>query len=172
MVNKNKAFVISAIYPPLMQKLEILQANCLARGVDYWLISGFRSWDEQNKLYALGRTVKNVDATEEKPMGGIVTKARGGQSYHNFGVAADAALDKDATRAGLQPDWNFEAYQVWAEEAKKLGLDAGYYWKGFPDAPHVQLNFAKVGLTLADLQRMYAKGGIQFVWNELSKFNW
>lgn len=172
MIRNTKAFIASDVYPPFMKKVEQLQANCLARGVDYWLISGYRSWDEQNKLYALGRTVKNVDATPAKPMGGTVTKAKGGQSFHNFGVATDSALDKDAVRAGLQPDWNFESYRVWAEEAQKLDLDAGFFWKGFPDAPHVQLNFAKHGLKLADLQAWYKKGGIKEVWAQLDKYNW
>lgn len=171
MIRKTKAFVIPEVYPPFMKKVEQLQANCLARGMDYWLISGYRSWVEQDKLYALGRTVKNVDATPAKPMGGIVTNAKGGQSFHNFGVAADSALDKDQTREGLQPDWNFESYRIWAEEAKKLGLDAGFYWK-FKDGPHVQLDFAKVGLKLANLQAMYKKGGIANVWSELDKYNW
>ena len=42
----------------------------------------YRSFDEQNHLYAQGRT---------KP-GKIVTYAKGGQSYHNFGLAFENKL--------------------------------------------------------------------------------
>lgn len=171
-MNKTKAFKPQEVFPPLLTKLELLAERCKARGVDYWATSGFRSIDEQNRLYALGRTVKNVDASEEKPLGGRVTNARGGQSYHNFGIAADFALDKDGARDGLQPDWAFEAYQILAEEARAIGLEAGFYWKSFPDAPHVQLPLAKVGLKLADLQALHAKGGMPLVWSALNKYNW
>jgi peptidoglycan LD-endopeptidase CwlK len=41
--------------------------------------SGFRSFEEQDRLYAQGRTTA----------GQIVTNARGGESMHNFGVAFD-----------------------------------------------------------------------------------
>lgn len=171
-MNKTKSFDPSTIYPPLLKKLELLAEACKKRSMDYWATSGFRSWEEQNKLYALGRTVKNHDATTAKPMGGKVTNAKGGQSYHNFGLAADFALDKDTDRAGLQPDWNFQSYKVLAEEAEKLGLEAGFFWKNFPDAPHVQVPLSKFGLSLAALQTIYTKGGIPAVWAELDKHNW
>jgi peptidoglycan L-alanyl-D-glutamate endopeptidase CwlK len=172
MYKKTKAFLPAAMYPRFLQKLERLGEALEARGAPYWLTSGLRSWEDQEKLYALGRTVANVDATEEKPMGGKVTNARGGQSYHNFAIAADWALDKDTSREGLQPDWNFESYRVLAEEATKLGLEAGFYWKSFPDAPHVQLPLSKVGLKLLDLQTWYSKGGMPLVWANLDKYNW
>lgn len=171
-MNKTKSFKPVEVYPPLLRKLEDLAQRCRARGVDYWATSGFRSWDEQNRLFALGRTVKNVDATDEKPLGGKVTNARGGQSYHNFGIAVDFALDKDTAREGLQPDWNFESYRILAEEAKAMGLEPGFFWKNFPDAPHVQLPLAKVGLKLSDLQTWYSKGGLPLVWANLDKYNW
>lgn len=41
--------------------------------------SGFRSIEEQNKLYAQGRTTK----------GKIVTNAKGGESMHQYGIAFD-----------------------------------------------------------------------------------
>lgn len=171
-MNKTKTFKPQELYPPLLRKLEALAERCRTRHVDYWATSGLRSWEEQERLYALGRTVPNVDATEDKPMGGKVTNARGGQSYHNFGIASDFALDKDAVREGLQPDWNFESYRVLAEEAKAVGLEPGFFWKSFPDAPHVQLPLSKVGLTLRDLQKWYGEGGMPLVWANLDKFNW
>lgn len=46
------------------------------------ITSGYRSFAEQNKLYAQGRTAP----------GKIVTNAKGGQSNHNYGLAIDYVL--------------------------------------------------------------------------------
>ena len=48
---------------------------------DVLVVSGYRSIDEQNRLYAIGRT---------QP-GRIRTHARGGESWHNYGLAIDIA---------------------------------------------------------------------------------
>ena len=167
-----KTFIGGEIYPPLLAKLSLVAEECLKQGKSYWATSGLRSWEEQDGLYALGRTKKNTDATKEKPMGGIVTNARGGQSYHNFGLAVDFALDKDVARPGLQPDWNFASYKVLGHVAQAHGLEAGYFWKKFPDAPHIQLPISKVGLSLVDLQKLYHSGGMKLVWATLDKYNW
>ncbi|MPM42905.1 hypothetical protein SDC9_89577 [bioreactor metagenome] len=47
--------------------------------IDLRVTDGFRSVEEQDKLYAKGRTA----------LGSIITKARGGCSNHNFGLAID-----------------------------------------------------------------------------------
>ena len=51
------------------------------------VVQGLRTIDEQNSLYAQGRS---------KP-GAIITNAKGGSSYHNYGLAIDFAImyDKD-----------------------------------------------------------------------------
>ena len=152
---------LNVMYPHFVDMCQKLQAACLARGVAYYATSGMRTVEEQEALYAQGRT---------KP-GQIVTKARGGQSYHNFGIAMDFTFDKDQTRAGLQPDWSPESYVVLGEEAVKLGLEWGGVWK-FKDLPHVQIPLNKVGLTLADLQKLYATGGYKAVFSRLDQFRW
>jgi hypothetical protein len=50
---------------------------------DNSLLFSYRSNDEQDDLYALGRTVPGPNATPEKPLGDIVTNAKGGESVHN-----------------------------------------------------------------------------------------
>lgn len=167
-----KRVSLANLYPPFRALIETLHANCLARGAQYYATSAYRSVEEQNALFALGRTKPNVDATPEKPLGNVVTKARGGQSFHNFAVALDFALDKDTTRMGLQPDWSPEAYKILAEEAVKLGLEAGANWTSFRDYPHVQLNIGKAGLKLADLQKAHASGGQAAVVALLNKYRW
>lgn len=152
---------MTVLYPRFAELVERLVANCRARGADYWAICGERTWEEQAALYAQGRT---------RP-GNVVTNAKPGSSAHNYAIAVDLCFDKDKTREGLQPDWSLEKYQILAEEAKKLGLDSGFYWK-FKDAPHVQLNLSSVGLRIADLRDAYNSGGKRAVFQLLNKFNW
>lgn len=167
-----KRVSLANLYPPFRELVETLQANCLARGAQYYATSAYRSVEEQNGLYALGRTKPNVDATDEKPLGNVVTKARGGQSFHNHAVAIDFALDKDTKREGLQPNWSPEAYKILAEEAVKLGLEAGANWTSFKDYPHIQLNISKAGLGLADLQKAQNNGGLPAVFALLNRYRW
>ena len=51
---------------------------------DHSLLFGYRSDEKQDDLYALGRTIPGPNATPEKPLGDIVTNAKGGESTHNF----------------------------------------------------------------------------------------
>lgn len=153
---------LNVLYPPFARKLQLLAQNLLARGVQYWAISGLRSWDEQAKLYAQGRTAP----------GPIVTKAKPGQSFHNFAVAADLAHDADTARDGLQPTWGIEDYKVLAEEAEKIGLEAAYHWRSFPEGPHVQLPIDRVGLSKEKLASAYANGGYKAVFHLLDQYRW
>jgi peptidoglycan LD-endopeptidase CwlK len=59
-------------------KLESFERRLKEHGIVVKLVCGYRSFEEQNRLYAFGRT---------KP-GCIVTNARGGYSWHNFGLGA------------------------------------------------------------------------------------
>jgi peptidoglycan L-alanyl-D-glutamate endopeptidase CwlK len=133
---------LNDLHPELQAKIPLLLVNCKNRGAEYKVTCGLRTVDEQNVLFAQGRTTP----------GPIVTKARGGESYHNFGVAVDA------TRIiGGKAVWDVESYRILAEEAKKLGLEPGFYWK-FQDCPHIQLPFQ-----LKDLQATFAKGGLKAI---------
>ena len=120
-----------------------------ARGFRYVATKGHRSYKEQDALYAIGRTTGKL--------GRYVTKAKGGQSFHQFYCAADFVLDASAT-PGLQPDYEDAHFEVLAEEAVRAGLEAGYYWK-FKDTPHLQIPASKWGLKVAELDEAYRRGG-------------
>lgn len=113
--------------PEFSSKLDTLIQNLAARGVPVRVAQGNRSIEEQNELYAQGRT---------KP-GKIVTKARGGKSNHNHRIAADLVPEALVN----QPDWdpNSPLWNIIGEEAEALGLDWGGNWKSMVDRPHVQL---------------------------------
>jgi peptidoglycan L-alanyl-D-glutamate endopeptidase CwlK len=154
------------IYPTFAERCFDLAANCRARGVDYWAISGNRSLKEQEALWQKGRDATGAVVDPKS----VVTNVKVGN--HNFGIAVDWARDRDTTKAGLQPGWSMADYAVLAEEAKKLDLDAGYYWKTFPDPGHVQLNLAKHGLTIGKLRHILLMKDLRRVWEYLDQFQW
>ncbi|MNC37192.1 Peptidoglycan L-alanyl-D-glutamate endopeptidase CwlK precursor [compost metagenome] len=107
------------------------------RGIPIKIVQGYRTNAEQNDLYAKGRT---------KP-GDIVTNAKGGMSYHNYGVAIDFAL---LINEGKDVSWDCDAdfdndkiadWMEVVEEAKKLGFLWGGDWRSFKDRPHFEMPF-------------------------------
>lgn len=97
---------------------------------------GYRSIAEQNALYAQGRTVK----------GKIVTQAKGGQSFHNFGVAFDICFVEN--KKAVYPPSNDVKWKNVAALAQKLGLEWGD--RGYVDIPHFQY---RAGYSLEDFQK-------------------
>jgi hypothetical protein len=111
-------------------------------GIKLRATSTLRTYAEQDKLYAQGRTTK----------GGIVTNAKGGQSNHNFGTALDVVPIVNG-----QADWKTTA-DTWNKIAvigKGLGFQWGGDWKGLVDKPHFEMQF---GNTLAQLRQKYESG--------------
>lgn len=93
-------------------------------GTDARIISGTRTYAEQAALFRQGRFGNP---------GPIVTKARAGQSWHNFGLAWDIGL---FTAAG-QYVTKDGPYKAIAARAKVAGVDWGGDWTGtFKDFPH------------------------------------
>lgn len=93
------------------------------KGVVAKVISGTRTYAEQDALYAQGRT---------KP-GPVVTNARGGQSNHNFGCAVDIGLFKDGDYLEDSP-----LYKEAGPIGKSVGLTWGGDWKTIKDYPHFE----------------------------------
>lgn len=116
------------------------------------LVMGLRTIAEQDGLFALGRTKRNPDGYPAKAMGNIVTNARGGQSFHNFGLAFDFCLLRDTDGNGTWEtiswaelaDFNANGLPDW-KEVVKVFTDAGWEWGGawssIHDAPHLEKRF-------------------------------
>lgn len=106
------------------------------------IVQGLRTIAEQDALYNQGRT---------KP-GSIVTNARGGSSYHNYGLAIDFAIliDKDSNGTYDELSWDIkkdndkDGVADWLEVVKVFE-SAGWEWGGkfssIKDYPHVQKTF-------------------------------
>jgi peptidoglycan L-alanyl-D-glutamate endopeptidase CwlK len=114
----------------------------------------FRTIAEQDAIYAQGRT---------KP-GKIVTRARGGYSWHNYGLAVDIVLihdvdgDGDYDRAvwDVKTDFDGDKISDWMEVVaifKSYGWEWGGDWK-FSDPPHLQKTF---GYSVRQLLALYQK---------------
>jgi peptidoglycan L-alanyl-D-glutamate endopeptidase CwlK len=164
----------SLLYPPFLKKIEELISNCQKLGMDYWVTSGVRTWAEQADIYAQGRTKPCPSCVKtNSKCAHIISKAPPGYSAHNYGIAVDFAFDLDINKIGLQPSWDKSKYKALADEAKKLGLESGYFWK-FQDVPHVQLPLDGNGITFKNLRAIYAlnSGGMVAVWKYLDGFKW
>lgn len=114
----------------------------LDEGFDVKIISGTRTYEEQNRLFRIGRFGNP---------GKIVTKARGGRSNHNFGIAWDigvfTAQDGYSTNA--------DDYVEVAETGKAPDIEWGGDWTNFFDPSHYQAN---TGVDLATVRIRFENG--------------
>lgn len=111
------------------------------------LLSGTRSYAEQDRLHAQGRYGNT---------GPRVTNARGGQSNHNFGIAWDIGLfDKAGGYLDGDTDAEITEYHRLGKAARPLGLEWGGDWQSIPDVPHYQL---PTGRSVAETRRLFEAG--------------
>jgi peptidoglycan LD-endopeptidase CwlK len=145
--NQNQNHPVSlptGLNPIVKERSNQLIQQSAKKGIVIVITDGFRSVEDQDQLYKKGRTTD----------GNIVTKAKGGESYHNYGLAIDFALKTPSGNViwDRQYDGNGNGKSDWNEVvalAKGLGFDWGGDWAQFKDYPHLQMDF---GLTLAELQ--------------------
>jgi peptidoglycan L-alanyl-D-glutamate endopeptidase CwlK len=130
---------ISTLHPTAQAAARRLLANLRAAGIEAKVISGTRTYEEQETLFRQGRT----------DPGKIVTNARGGHSNHNFGIAWDIGIFKAGQYSRDVRDYEDAARHIPA------GVEWGGAWKKFPDPPHYQL---AVGLALADVRTRFESG--------------
>lgn len=106
-------------------------------GIYVQISEGYRSNARQTALYNQGRTTE----------GSIVTNAKAGHSYHNFGLAVDYFIVSDDGSKAL---WDVNAkWKRAAAIAKSLGFAWGGDWTSFKDYPHLEMTG---GLSLAQLR--------------------
>lgn len=123
-VNEKNCERLAKVKPELAEKVLKLLEAAEAEGHLLIVTQGFRSIEEQNRLYAQGRTAP----------GKIVTNAKGGQSNHNFGKAVDFAFVVNG-----EISWDEKLYKKIGVWAREVGLKWGGDWKSIKDKPHVEL---------------------------------
>ena len=78
--------------------------------------------------------------------GRVVTKARPGSSWHNYGLAIDLGLFSNGVYLDeVDPKRAEKLYQEIGAIAARMGVEWAGNWKSFPEGPHFQVTF---GLTL------------------------
>lgn len=98
------------------------------------IAQGIRTMAEQQAIYDKGR----------KTSGPIVTNAKPGSSYHNYGLAIDLVrLDGDKV------DWNYDMAHL-LPYANRHNIVWGGSWKSFKDKPHFEKTFGYNWKTLLD----------------------
>jgi peptidoglycan L-alanyl-D-glutamate endopeptidase CwlK len=126
------------------------QAVAASMGCDYLAISGNRGKEEQDALYAKGRT---------KP-GPKVTNARYGWSNHNFGLALDFGVFRSGKYLdGDDPAKARRVHEAAGELASEHGIEWGGHWKRFKDLPHFEV---QVALTMAQKRARLREGKSMF----------
>jgi peptidoglycan LD-endopeptidase CwlK len=127
---------IDKLKPKVRDFAERLVGESRKVGIAIKITETLRTIAEQDRLYAQGR---------DKP-GKIVTNCRGGESFHNYGVAFDFCPMKNG-----KADWNnLEQFEKVGRMGEALGLEWGGSWKKFPDRPHFQYT---AGYSIKDFQQ-------------------
>lgn len=103
---------------------------------------GLRTFEESDRLYAQGRTAP----------GEIVTNAKAGQSFHNYGMAIDFHLQINGKDSwAVDHDW-MTVVNIFKSHGFKWGGD----FKGnFKDAPHFEM---PLGYTWQQLLKKHNAG--------------
>ena len=123
------------LVPPAKQRAQAFVEAAKAKGIDLLVTSTYRDNESQDALYAQGRTTP----------GNVVTRAKAGQSWHNYRCALDVV-----PLVNGKAIWDDQAmWKQVGEIGKSCGLEWAGDWVTFKEFPHFQYTG---GLTLAQLQ--------------------
>lgn len=143
---KNIQTLLDRAREPFEKFALLAKATAATMGCDYVAISGTRSMEAQQALYDQGRT---------KP-GKVVTNAKPGTSWHNFGVALDFGVFKDGRYLDSEePELARRVHIACSKHAEDCGLTWGGSWESFKDIPHYQFTD---GYTLAEARQLHKEG--------------
>ena len=131
---------IKTLHPQLRNKAREFLNKAERQGIMLRVTSAFRTYEQQDKLYAQGRTTS----------GSIVTNARGGYSNHNFGTAFDVVQIINGKADYDNADWD-KIGQI----GKSIGFKWGGDWQSFIDKPHFEMTF---GNSLAEMRDKFESG--------------
>ncbi|MFJ7512098.1 peptidoglycan-binding protein [Peribacillus simplex] len=126
--------------------LEMVE-HAYTEGITVQISAGHRSLEEQAALYGQGRVYRYNGKNYSNLAKPIVTKAKPGQSYHNFGLAIDFFIVSDDGKRAI---WTVNSkWKRVAAIGKDLGFKWGGDWSSFKDYPHLEMTG---GLSYSQLQ--------------------
>jgi hypothetical protein len=137
---------LTLLCPSFLTIVELALKTCHDEDFPVFVFEGFRSPQRQDHLYGSGRT---------RP-GNIVSKAKGWQSWHQYGLAVDLAFKR-------QGQWSWEgSFQDVARIMTKAGLE----WGGIGDQGHFQI---AGGLDIKTAAQVTRECGLQTLWQIVFK---
>ncbi len=132
---------IRTLQPKAQREARAFLQRVRQAGIAARIISGTRTYTEQELLYRKGR----FGDTSAR-----VTNARGGHSNHNFGIAWDIGIFENGKYLRAS-----KLYTQAAAVGKAPGLEWGGDWTSFVDKPHYQL---ATGVTVAVVRTNFEAG--------------
>lgn len=126
---------LDRLHPYVKELAEKLLLKCKEDGINIIITETFRTMKRQQELYNQGRTTP----------GKIVTKAKPGNSIHNYGLAFDIV----PVEKGKALWKRYDLFKKVGKIGVALGLSWGGNWRSFKDYPHFEWTG---GLTLKDLK--------------------
>jgi peptidoglycan L-alanyl-D-glutamate endopeptidase CwlK len=149
-VSKKRAELLHPfIRKDVEDSIKYLNENVLTGPAKVRITSGLRTFEDQEKLYNQGRTTP----------GKIITNAKPGFSFHNYGLAFDFCLIIDGKTASwnMTKDYSGSGTSDWMEVVeyfKRKRYNWGGDFKSFKDYPHIQMDY---GITIKVFLERYKK---------------
>lgn len=135
---------INLLHPAIKEKVinAIIEAEKITSKA-IRVVQGLRTFKEQQDLFNQPHDgVDNNGNGKIDDASEMVTKAKAGQSYHNFGLAVDICF-LDATTSGYK--YNESSAWVVDKRVVKVFKNAGFVWGGdfhsITDDPHFEMTF-------------------------------
>ena len=148
---------IGKVKPALRLRLGELIRICSEDGIDIMVYCGLRSMKEQAVIFRQSRTKAEIDAKKQSltdrgfpmlasaidavgPQTGIIgrhtTKSAPGESWHQYGLAADCV-----PLVNGKPMWDEgqDSWEIYKEAASIVGLSWAGGWKHYKEIAHVQV---------------------------------
>jgi hypothetical protein len=158
------------LHPELRKKLGQLAEILIANRLMAMITDGFRSFEEQHRIFLIGR--RGIPGER------VVTGADAGLSNHNYGLAVDMypVIDgrvftkiPSGASASFRRQFN-NTQQLIIEKSEQIGLFSGVHFTNLRDTPHVQL-FAENILNARTCLRIFRanENDMNAVWAEASR---
>ena len=166
--------VFPTLHPAGRDRLQAFVDACEEHGHNLLVYCGYRSLEEQARLYRQGRTRLDIGRKIDKltaagfgfladiiagvgPQNGdtIKTMAAPGESFHNAGLAIDAVLLVNG-----KPDWDVKDVLAWravGDIALAHGIEWAGRWTSFKEMVHFQVGRGANPLKDPDRPGFYRK---------------
>lgn len=138
MIDERSAKFIETLIPEVKDAFIAFIVNAkelvAQHGLDYKVICGTRTFEQQAELYAKGRTTEGPKVTNAKP----------GSSMHNFGLAIDCGVFKGKVYMDGSTPADAKLADLMHKHASTLCAKHNLRWGGnfktIYDAPHFEYN--------------------------------